>query len=205
MASPRALNLKARARWAAPLCLRRPEHARCPEPAEHGEEREIGHAPRRPKEPRGCPRYLGDGVVPLPHLAPGLRGPREPEAPVAPRVVAKIVPRCRDAPDERTRPRRPLADEEEGGLRAVGGQKVEHARSLLGVRPVIEGEGDFAPRPRATPDAPQCQQMRAPGVTGPERRDGREPRGDAHDARSRASFSSPSTRPTMSGAALGRR
>src|SRR6266545_4052574 len=155
----RALDLQRRARWAASFRLRRPEHARCPEPAEHGEEREVGHAPRRPEEPRRRSGCLGDGVMPLPHLAPGLPRPREPEAPVAPRVVAEIVARGGDAPDERARPRRPLADQEEGRRGVVGGQDVEHARGLLGIGPVVEGEADLAPRPRSTPDAPQRQEM----------------------------------------------
>src|SRR6266511_3778619 len=155
----RALDLQRRARWAASFRLRRPEHARCPEPAEHGEEREVGHAPRRPEEPRRRSGCLGDGVMPLPHLAPGLPRPREPEAPVAPRVVAEIVARGGDAPDARASPRRPLADQEEGRRGVVGGQDVEHARGLLGIGPVVEGEADLAPRPRSTPDAPQRQEM----------------------------------------------
>src|SRR6266446_4435889 len=203
--APRTPHLHGRARGAAPLRLRRPEHARSPEPAERRKEREIGHAPGRPKEPRWRPGCLGDGVVPLPHLAPGLPGPREPQAPVAPRVVAEIVARRRDAPHERASPGGPFADQEKGGLGAVLGQDVEHARGLLGVRPVVEGQGDTAIRPRPAPDAPQRQQMRAPGIARPDRGGCQEPDCGVHDARSRASRSSPSTRSTMSAAALGRR
>jgi hypothetical protein len=66
-------------------------------------------------------------------------------------VIAQIVTGLRDAPDQRGRASRALADQEEGRLRAVGGQDVEDARRLLGIGAVVEGEGDLALRSRSAP------------------------------------------------------
>src|SRR5712691_7038893 len=200
-----ALDLQRRARRTPSLRLSRPENARGPERPQLPEEREVGHAPRRPEEARGRSCRLRDRVVSVPHLAGRLTRPAEPQAPVAPGVIAEIVAGLRDAPDQRGRARRARADQEEGRLRAVGSQDVEDAWRLLGIWAVVEGEGDLALRSRSAPDASQRQQMRAPRIAGPGARRCQEPGRAAHEARSRASFSSLSTSSTMSCAARGRR
>src|SRR5712692_1360318 len=112
-ASSSAFHLQGGRRRAPPLRLCRPEHARCAESAQQGEEREVGHAPGRAEEPRRRAGGLGDGLVPLTHLAGGLARSREPETPVAPCVVAEIVAGGSDAADQGASPRRPRADQEE--------------------------------------------------------------------------------------------
>ena len=119
---------------------------------ESGPARPCGHARGehrrgRPEKARPGAGGLLDGARGAVQLPGDARGRPEPEMPgVSERVVGELVALLDDASGELRVPRRALADDEEGGALAGGGQGLEHPRGHLGVGPVVEGESEAVAR-----------------------------------------------------------
>src|SRR5262249_55010745 len=105
--------LSVRGHWTLPLGLHGPEHAGRTQTTDHRENRQIVHPPRRAEEARRGAADAGDGFMTAHDFALGLARAAEPEAPMAPRVIADVVPFVHDSPDQIRRRRGTAADQEE--------------------------------------------------------------------------------------------
>src|SRR5215813_10728202 len=94
---------------------------------------------------------LGQGIVPAPDFLGRPSGPGEPEALMAPPVVAEVVTGIHDAPHEVSVARRALSDQEERARHPAGRQKIEHTWRGLGIRTVVEAERDPLSLARSAP------------------------------------------------------
>ena len=166
---------------APPLGLHGPEDTGCGEPPDHGEDSEVGQAPRRAEEARDGPRGAGNGVVALHDLALGLSRTAEPEAPVAPGVIAQLMALVDDAPGDLGRRRGSTADQEERRGDAFARQDVQDPRRMLAIGTVVEGERGEAFGPAPAPDGSGVDHVGAPRVRGPQRGRGGEPERGVHD------------------------
>src|SRR6185503_14635732 len=104
-------------------------------------------AVRRSEQPRMHARCLLDGARASREVVAHVGGRLEMQLAVVPAVIAYRMTLGRDARDELGPPVGVPAEDEERRVHAALPERVENARSRIGIRPVVEGErdGELAP------------------------------------------------------------